>query len=44
MEAKKWAHPRHWAHPRGMLLFASGTVLTLVLVDLLDFLNRPRQI
>jgi len=26
-----------------MLLFAGGTVLTLVLVDLIDFLNRPRQ-
>jgi hypothetical protein len=27
-----------------MLLFAGGTVLTLVLVDLIDFLNRPRQV
>ncbi len=26
-----------------MLLFAGGTVLTLVLVDLIDFLNRPRR-
>jgi len=25
-----------------MLIFAGGTVLTLVLVDLLDYLNRPR--
>jgi hypothetical protein len=28
----------------GMLLFAGGAVVALLLVDVIDFLNRPRHV